>query len=121
MLEVGAKAVLEAVVLDSAGRVLDTVVVFYSLSRQSAGASVGFWDLESGLEVAREDTFRRLPHGVVSTPDGAFSFVSLEGVGGEHGTVEVYDNRKLKRVGSVDLDKQAGGLAYWAGPSRRPD
>ena len=91
------------------------------IATYKAGASIGFWDLESGLEVAREETLRGLPHGVVATPDGAFSFVSLEGIGGEPGTVEVYDNRSMQRVGSVELGKQAGGLAYWAGPSRRPD
>lgn len=87
------------------------------IATYKSDASIGFWDLESGLEVAREDTLRGLPHGVVATPDGAFSFVSVEGVGGEPGMVEVYDNRSRQRVGSVGLGKQAGGLAYWAGPS----
>lgn len=39
ILEVGSRANLEAVVRDSAGRVLDTTVVFYSLARQSASVS----------------------------------------------------------------------------------
>ena len=77
------------------------------------GASVGFWDLESGREIARRDTLRKVPHGLAITPDGAYTFVTVEGIGGEPGTVEIYDNATQLRVASVEIGKQAGGIAIW--------
>lgn len=77
------------------------------------GDAVGFWDLESGEEVARTPTSRTIPHGVVVTPDGELAFVTLEGVGADPGTVEIYLLATGERVGAVDVGKQAGGIAFW--------
>jgi hypothetical protein len=77
------------------------------------GDAVGFWDLEEGTEVRRIPTIRRIPHGVSITADGRYSFVTVEGVGGEPGLVEVFDNLALQRVGQVEIGKQAGGIAIW--------
>ncbi len=84
------------------------LVVTYKKSDQ-----VGFWDLETGSEVARASTTRRIPHGVAITSDGRFSLVTVEGIGGEPGVVEVYDNSALRRVAQIDIGKQAGGIALW--------
>ena len=80
---------------------------------------IGFWNLATGEEVAQLDTTRRIPHGVVITPDGRFSMVTVEGVGGEPGVVEVFDNRALKRVATLEIGKQAGGIALWEPSSLR--
>ena len=85
-----------------------TLVVTYK-----SGAAVGFWDLRSGNERTRVETSRTIPHGVAVTPDGEYVFVTLEGVGIEPGTVEVYHVRSGERVGTVDVGKQAGGVAFW--------
>lgn len=77
------------------------------------GDTVGFWDLESGEEVARTATSRTIPHGVVVTPDAELAFVTLEGVGDDPGTVEVYRLATGERVGAVGVGKQAGGIAFW--------
>ena len=77
------------------------------------GDAVGFWDLRSGTETARTATSRTIPHGVTLTPDGQYAFVTLEGVGSEAGTVEVYQVATGARVGAVDIGKQAGGIAFW--------
>ena len=77
------------------------------------GAAVGFWDLSAGRERARTETSRTIPHGVALTPDGEYAFVTLEGVGDEPGTVEVYQVDSGERVGAVDVGKQAGGIAFW--------
>ncbi|NQW03384.1 MAG: YncE family protein [Acidobacteria bacterium] len=76
-------------------------------------AAIGIWDLTSGKEVANIKTTRTIPHGVVISPDSNYAFVTLEGVGGEPGTVEVYDLATLSRAATVDVGKQAGGLAFW--------
>ncbi len=78
-----------------------------------SGDAVGFWDLEQGTETARTETSRTLPHGVVVTPDGEYAFVTLEGVGADPGTVEVYHLATGERVAAVDIGKQAGGIAFW--------
>jgi len=77
------------------------------------GDAVGFWDLENAREVARSATSRRIPHGVAITSDGRFSLVTVEGVGGEPGVGEVYDKAGVRRVASIDIGKQAGGIALW--------
>lgn len=80
-----------------------------------SGAHVGIWDLEMGEELARIKTTRRVPHGVAVSDDDKYAFVTLEGVGGEPGTVEVYDLAARERVAVADVGKQAGGIIFWKG------
>lgn len=80
-----------------------------------AGDAVGIWDLAAGEEVAVIPTTRRLPHGIALTPDGRYAFVSVEGVGGEPGVVEVIDLLARERVAAMDVGSQAGGIALWRG------
>lgn len=75
--------------------------------------AVGFWDLASGKELARTATKRRVPHGVIRSPDDRFAFVSVEGIGGEPGTVEVFDLTTYKRVADAEMGLQAGGIIFW--------
>lgn len=84
------------------------LVVTYKSSK-----SVGFWDLESGEEVGRVETLRPIPHGVVIAPDGRYAFATIEGIGGEPGSVEAYDLSTFERVANLDIAKQAGGIAFW--------
>ncbi len=71
---------------------------------------VGIWDTESGRELARIATLRPVPHGVAITSDGKFAFVSIEGIGGEPGSVEAFSLETFERVGNLDIAKQAGGI-----------
>ena len=75
-----------------------------------SSAAVGIWDLEKGEESARVETSRRVPHGVVISPDGLFAFVSNEGIGAEAGTVDVFDLKSHELVATVKVGLQAGGL-----------
>jgi DNA-binding beta-propeller fold protein YncE len=75
--------------------------------------AVGFWDLEKGEEVGRVETLRPIPHGIVISPDGRYAFATIEGIGGEPGSVEVYDLSTFERVANLDIAKQAGGIAFW--------
>jgi DNA-binding beta-propeller fold protein YncE len=77
------------------------------------GKSVSIIDATSGAELARIPTTRRVPSGLVISPDDRYAFVTLEGVGSEPGTVEIIDLRAMARVASVDVGQQAGGIDFW--------
>jgi DNA-binding beta-propeller fold protein YncE len=77
------------------------------------GQSISIIDTVSGREVARVATTRRIPSGLVISPDDRYAFVTLEGVGAEPGTVDIIDLRSRTRVASVDVGQQAGGIDFW--------
>ncbi len=82
------------------------------VSYKSAGRT-GIWDLEKGEELANLENTRKVTHGVAITPDSRYAFVSVEGIGGEPGTVDVFDLQRLEMVASVNMGKQAGGIYFW--------
>ena len=84
------------------------------------GQSVSVFDAASGRELARIPTTRRVPSGLVVSPDGRYAFVTLEGVGAEPGTVEVIDLRTLASVATADVGPQAGGIDFWKTEPARP-
>ena len=75
--------------------------------------SIAFWDLVSGKELANVPSVRRIPHGVTVSPDGQLAFVTVEGVGGDPGSVEVLDLRTFRRLAVIDVGKQASGIDFW--------
>jgi DNA-binding beta-propeller fold protein YncE len=77
------------------------------------GQSVSVFDSETGRELARIPTKRKIPDGVVVTPDNRYAFVAVEGIGSEPGTVEVIDLQSLKTVATVDVPEQAVGIDFW--------
>ena len=83
------------------------------LVTQKGSAQVSVWDIESGRRLALLASSRTITHGVAVASDGLYAFVSIEGVGGEPGTVDVIDLTTLETVASVDVGKQAGGIAFW--------
>ena len=82
------------------------------VSYKSEGAT-GIWDLKKRKELAKIENTRKVSHGVAVSPDSKFAFISVEGIGGEPGTVDVIDLKSYKKVGSVEIGKQAGGIAFW--------
>lgn len=77
------------------------------------GKSVSIFETASGKELARIPTTRRVPSGVVISPDSRYAFATQEGVGAEPGAVDVIDLHTLERVASVDVGQQAGGIDFW--------
>lgn len=75
--------------------------------------TTGIWDLGSGKETAKIRNSRRVPHGVAISPDSRFAFISVEGVGGEPGSVDIIDLNTLELVEVVETGKQAGGIIFW--------
>jgi DNA-binding beta-propeller fold protein YncE len=74
--------------------------------------SVSVLNIESGRELARISTKRKVLHGVVVSPDDRYAFVSVEGIGAEPGTVEIIDLASLKTVASLDVPEQAAGIDF---------
>jgi len=83
------------------------------LVTQKASAEVSVFDLAKGERIGLIPTTRTVTHGVIVSPDNRFAFVTVEGVRGEPGTVEAIDLGTMQRVGTLDVGKQAGGIAFW--------
>ncbi len=83
------------------------------LVTQKASAEFSVWDTQTGQRLALLPSTRTVTHGVAVSPDGRYAFVSIEGVGGEPGTVDVFDLAAYEKVASAEMGKQAGGIAVW--------
>ena len=83
------------------------------VASQKKSGSTGVFDLNTGEEVARIPNSRKVTHGVAIAPDGRYAFVSVEGIGGEPGSLDVIDLQTMKLVATAETGKQAGGLAFW--------
>ena len=76
--------------------------------------AVAVFDLETGLELGRVATSRPVTHGVVTSPDGRYAFVSNESAGSVRGTLDVIDLEALELVDSIELQHQSGGIDFWS-------
>jgi hypothetical protein len=83
------------------------------LATNKRDQSVSIFDLKSGKELARLPTKRKVLHGVVVSPDDAYAFVTVEGIGSEPGTVEIIDLNALKTVATVDVGQEAAGVDFY--------
>lgn len=83
------------------------------LATNKRDQSVSIYDLKSGHELVRLPTKRKVLHGVVVSPDDAYAFVTVEGVGSEPGTVEIIDLKALKTVATVDVGQEAAGVDFY--------
>jgi DNA-binding beta-propeller fold protein YncE len=81
-------------------------------SYKGQGAT-GVWDLESGKERANIQNSRKVTHGVSISPDSKIAFMSVEGIGGEPGSVDIIDLETLTRTAVIEVGKQAGGIMFW--------
>lgn len=77
------------------------------------GSAVQAFDLATGRSVMTEKSSTTVTHGVAISSDSRYAFVSNEGVGAQPGKVDVYDLQALKRVATVDVGQQAGGISFW--------
>ena len=76
-------------------------------------AAIGVWNPATGEQLAEVPTSRKVTHGVIVAPDGRYAFVTVEGIGGQPGTVEVIDLASYETVSVADVGKQAGGISFW--------
>ncbi len=70
-------------------------------------------DISSGVELAQIANSRRISHGVAISSDSKYTFISVEGIGGESGSVDVISLEELKRVAVIETGKQAGGISFF--------
>lgn len=85
----------------------------YLVGTNKRGKSVSVIDVASGREAARVATTRRVASGLTISSDDRYAFVTQEGVGSEPGAVDVIDLRALKKVATIDVGQQAGGIDFW--------
>lgn len=85
----------------------------YLVATYKGSGETGVWDITKNKELARVKNTRKVTHGVSISSDSKYAFVSVEGIGGEPGTMDVIDLKKATKVASVDMGKQAGGIIFW--------
>ena len=91
----------------------------YIVGTNKRDKSVSVIDIASGTEAARIPTSRRVASGLTLSSDDRYAFITQEGVGSEPGAVDVIDLRALKKVATIDIGQQAGGIDFWkAAPPR---
>ena len=85
----------------------------YVVGSYKGTGQTGIWNIEMGKEVAKIANSRGVSHGVSTTPDSKYAFISVEGKGGEPGSVDIINMESLERVDVVEVGKQAGGIIFW--------
>ncbi len=85
----------------------------YMVATLKSVAKTAVWELKSGDLIKTFDNSNSVPHGVAISSDSKYAFISVEGVGGEPGIVDVIDLENQILVDKVEIGKQAGGIAFW--------
>ena len=85
------------------------------LATLKGSGHLAVWDLDTGELLARVESTQEVTHGVVVTSDDRYAFVTVEGIGGQPGIVEVIDLANYARVGVAEVGKQAGGITLVPG------
>jgi DNA-binding beta-propeller fold protein YncE len=78
---------------------------------QKGPGTVTIWRLADDTLMAQIPGTRKIASGVAVSRDSRYAFVTLEGIGGDPGTVDIIDLKTLQKVASVEIGKQAGGIA----------
>lgn len=77
---------------------------------QKGPGTTSVWRLSDATLLADIPGTRSVASGVAVSGDSRYAFVTLEGVGGQPGTVDVIDLAQLVKVATLDMGKQAGGI-----------
>lgn len=81
------------------------------VATQKGPGSTTVWRISDAKLLAEIPGTRSVASGVAVSGDGRYAFVSLEGKGGDPGTLDVIDLERLEKIASVATGKQAGGVA----------
>jgi len=85
----------------------------YMIATLKSIGSTGIWDLDSGKLLSEVKNSTSVSHGIAISPDSKYAFISVEGIGGEPGIVDVIDIESQILIDNVEIGKQAGGIAFW--------
>jgi DNA-binding beta-propeller fold protein YncE len=78
---------------------------------QKGPGTTTLWRLSDASLLAEVPGTRKVASGVAVSADSRYAFVTLEGIGGDPGTVDIIDLASREKVATVDIGKQAGGIA----------
>ena len=85
----------------------------YLIATLKSVGSTAIWDLENNYNLTILKNTTTVSHGIAISSDSKYAFVSLEGIGGDPGIVDVISLEDSKIISSVEVGKQAGGIAFW--------
>ena len=85
----------------------------YLVATLKGEGSTAIWDLENNYKINVIKNSTTVSHGIAISNDSKYAFISVEGVGGEPGIVDVINLDDSKLISSVEVGKQAGGIAFW--------
>ena len=71
------------------------------------------WNLDDKKLLGEIKNTTSVSHGIAISSDSKYAFISVEGIGGEPGIVDVINLETYELVSSVEVGKQAGGIAFW--------
>tara|TARA_B100001057_G_scaffold427790_1_gene452735 strand:- start:537 stop:1625 length:1089 start_codon:yes stop_codon:yes gene_type:complete len=71
------------------------------------------WSLEDKKLLREIKNTTSVSHGIAISSDSKYAFISIEGIGGEPGIVDVISLENYQLISSVEVGKQAGGIAFW--------
>ena len=71
------------------------------------------WNLDDKKLIGEIKNTTSVSHGIAISSDSKYAFISVEGIGGEPGIVDVINLETYELVSSVEVGKQAGGIAFW--------
>ena len=81
------------------------------VATQKGPGTITIWRLSDDTLMAAIPGTRKVASGVAVSADSRYAFVTLEGIGGDPGTIDIVDLATLRKVASVEIGKQAGGIA----------
>jgi DNA-binding beta-propeller fold protein YncE len=81
------------------------------VATQKGPGTVTIWRLADDSLLAEISGTRKVASGVVVSRDSRYAFVTLEGIGGDPGTIDIIDLKSRRTAASVEIGRQAGGIA----------
>ena len=85
----------------------------YMIATLKSIGKTAIWDLKKGSLIKIIANSTAIPHGIAISSDSKYAFISVEGIGGEPGIVDVINLENKTLVDQVEIGKQAGGIAFW--------
>jgi DNA-binding beta-propeller fold protein YncE len=81
------------------------------IATQKGPGTITIWRLADDSLLAEIPGTRKVASGVAVSRDSRYAFVTLEGIGGDPGTIDIIDLKGPRKVASVEIGRQAGGIA----------